>query len=153
MSSLETDRRRTITGFSNPTVKFLRSLRDKKHRRIERKFLAEGLRLLTDARASGRLPEMLVMATEREPHRLIEELEKEVLAAGGEVIAMDAAILSKVKARTIRRQSPGSSPSSTPRSRLSIAAPRRSGWWRRRCATPATSARCCARATRLARAG
>ena len=49
--------RRQITGFSNPTVKYLRSLRDKKHRRREGKFLAEGLRLLTDARESGRLPE------------------------------------------------------------------------------------------------
>ena len=50
--------RRQISGFSNPTVKHLRSLRDKKHRRRERKFLAEGLRLLTDAREAGRLPEL-----------------------------------------------------------------------------------------------
>jgi len=40
--------RQRITGFSNPTVKFLRSLRDKKHRRRERRFLAEGLRLTAD---------------------------------------------------------------------------------------------------------
>ena len=96
MDGPHTPGRRTITGFSNPAVKFLRSLRDKKHRRIERKFLAEGLRLLTDARASGRLPETLVMATGRESHPLITELETAVLAAGGEVIEMDAAILSKV---------------------------------------------------------
>ena len=63
--------RRQITGFSNPTVKYLRSLRDKKHRRREGKFLAEGLRLLTDARESGRLPEMLVMAEGRDPHPLL----------------------------------------------------------------------------------
>jgi TrmH family RNA methyltransferase len=61
--------RRTITGFSNPTVKFVRSLRDKKHRRRERKFLAEGLRLLTDAREGGRLPEILLMAQGREGTR------------------------------------------------------------------------------------
>ena len=42
--------RRQITGFSNPTVKALRALRDKKHRKASGKFLAEGLRLLTDAR-------------------------------------------------------------------------------------------------------
>ena len=60
--------RRRITGFSNPTVKALRSLREKKHRRRERRFLAEGLRLLTDARESGRIPEMLVMADHRDPH-------------------------------------------------------------------------------------
>ena len=88
--------RRAITGFSNPTVKFLRSLRDKKHRRREGKFLAEGLRLLTDARASGRLPEMLVMASGREGHPLLEALEADVAAAGGEVLEMDEAILAKV---------------------------------------------------------
>lgn len=88
--------RRTITGFSNPTVKFLRSLRDKKHRRRERRFLAEGLRLLTDARESGTLPEMLVTATRRDPHPLLDTLAAEVEAAGGEVIAMDEDILAKV---------------------------------------------------------
>ncbi len=88
--------RRTITGFSNPTVKFLRSLREKKHRRVEQRFLAEGLRLLTDARAIGRLPEMLVMASGRETHPLLGALEADVLAAGGEVLEMDEAILAKV---------------------------------------------------------
>jgi TrmH family RNA methyltransferase len=88
--------RRTITGFSNPTVKFLRSLRDKKHRRLERRFLAEGLRLLTDARESGILPEMLVMATGREAPPLLAELESAVAKAGGDVIEMDTELLSKV---------------------------------------------------------
>ncbi|MEO5597002.1 MAG: RNA methyltransferase [Novosphingobium sp.] len=88
--------RRTITGFSNPTVKFLRSLREKKHRKLEGKFLAEGLRLLTDARECGTLPEMLVMASGREGHPLLDALEADVLAAGGEVVEMDEAILSKV---------------------------------------------------------
>lgn len=88
--------RRTVTGFSNPLVKFLRSLRDKKHRRRERRFLAEGLRLLTDAREAGILPEMLVMATDRNEHPLLSALEKDILANGGEVIEMDKAILAKV---------------------------------------------------------
>jgi TrmH family RNA methyltransferase len=88
--------RRTITGFSNPTVKFLRSLRDKKHRRREGRFLAEGLRLLTDARESGRLPEMLVMAQGREAHPLLAELESAVAAAGGEILEMPEDILAKV---------------------------------------------------------
>jgi TrmH family RNA methyltransferase len=87
---------RTITGFSNPTVKFLRSLRDKKHRRRERRFLAEGLRLLTNAREAGKLPEMLVMATNRQPHPLLDALATDVAAAGGEVIEMDEDILAKV---------------------------------------------------------
>ena len=88
--------RRTITGFSNPTVKFIRSLREKKHRRREKRFLAEGLRLLTDARECGTLPEMLIMASEREAHPLLEALADEVAAAGGEIVEMDAAILAKV---------------------------------------------------------
>ena len=88
--------RRLITGYSNPTVKFLRSLREKKHRKASGKFLAEGLRLLTDARGCGHLPELLVMATGREPHALLTALESEVLAAGGEVIEMSADLLGKV---------------------------------------------------------
>ncbi len=88
--------RRTITGFSNPTVKFIRSLREKKYRKQEGKFLAEGLRLLTDARGSGKLPEMLVMATKRAAHPLLDALEAEVLASGGEVIEMDEDILAKI---------------------------------------------------------
>ncbi len=88
--------RRKITGFSNPTVKYLRSLRDKKHRRREGKFLAEGLRLLTDARESGRLPELLVMAEAREPHPLLEALEAEVAQAGGEIVETSAEILAKI---------------------------------------------------------
>jgi RNA methyltransferase, TrmH family len=88
--------RRTITGFSNPTVKYLRSLREKKHRKAAGKFLAEGLRLLTDARESGHFPEVLVMAEGREAHPLLDALEADVLAAGGEVIETGAEILSKI---------------------------------------------------------
>jgi TrmH family RNA methyltransferase len=88
--------RRVITGFSNPTVKFVRSLRDKKHRKREQRFLAEGLRLLTDARAGGRLPEILLMAQGREAHPLLAELEQAVSAAGGDVIELPVDILAKV---------------------------------------------------------
>jgi TrmH family RNA methyltransferase len=87
--------RKHITGFSNPTVKYLRSLRDKKHRKRAGQFLVEGLRLLEDARASGRLPQTLVMAEGRE-HALLARLEAEVVAAGGEVIATTPDILSKI---------------------------------------------------------
>ena len=88
--------RRTITGFSNPTVKLLRSLRDKKHRRREGLFLAEGLRLLTDARAAGRLPQLLVMAERRDPHPLLADLEAAVEAAGGEIVETTPDILGKI---------------------------------------------------------
>lgn len=87
---------RHITGFSNPTVKYLRSLRDKKHRKRSGQFLVEGLRLLEDARACGRLPQMLVMAEGRSTHDLLARLEAEVVAAGGEVITTTPDILSKI---------------------------------------------------------
>lgn len=88
--------RREITGFSNPTVKYLRSLRDKKHRRREGRFLAEGLRLLTDALDTGHVPETLVLATARDPHPLIGALETAVAAAGGEVVETTPDILAKI---------------------------------------------------------
>ena len=87
--------RKHITGFSNPTVKYLRSLRDKKHRKRAGQFLVEGLRLLEDARASGRVPRTLVMAEGRS-HALLARLEADVMAAGGEVIATSPDILSKI---------------------------------------------------------
>lgn len=88
--------RRQITGFSNPTVKAIRALRDKKHRRLARQFLAEGLRLLTDARESGIVPEVLLMATRREPHPLLDALEQAVDAVGGEVLELPVELLAKV---------------------------------------------------------
>lgn len=88
--------RRVITGYSNPTVKALRSLREKKHRKRERKFLAEGLRLLTDARECGHVPEILVLADRRETHPLLTALENAVDASGGEVIETTPDILSKI---------------------------------------------------------
>ena len=44
---------REITGFSNPLVKQVRGLRDKKNRRAEGLLLAEGLRILTEALDAG----------------------------------------------------------------------------------------------------
>lgn len=88
--------RREITGFSNPTIKFLRSLREKKHRKSAGKFLAEGLRLLEDARSCGRVPQTLVMAKARDPHPLLDQLVAAVFESGGEVIETTPDILTKI---------------------------------------------------------
>ena len=88
--------RKDITGFSNPTVKYLRSLRDKKHRKRAGQFLVEGLRLLEDARSGGRIPRQLVMASTRDPHPLLDRLEAEVEAAGGEIVVTTPDILAKI---------------------------------------------------------
>ena len=90
---------REITGFSNPLVKRVRSLREKKHRKAEGLFLAEGLRILTEARERGILPEMLFLATGARPHELGEALIADVEAAGGDVITTSPDILSKISGK------------------------------------------------------
>jgi len=90
---------RQITGFSNETVKRVRSLRDKKHRKREGLFLAEGLRILTEAREAGALPEMLFFAPDGATHPLAETLIAETEAAGAEVIETTPDILSKLSGK------------------------------------------------------
>lgn len=91
--------RREITGFSNPLVKRVRALRDKKHRKREGLFLAEGLRIMAEARDAGALPEMLFHALDAAPHPLATALMDAVDEAGGEVIATSADILSKISGK------------------------------------------------------
>lgn len=90
---------RDITGFSNPLVKRIRSLREKKHRKREGLFLAEGLRILTEARDAGVLPEILVLASEARPHPLVETLIEETAAAGGDVVRTSADILARMSGK------------------------------------------------------
>ena len=90
---------REITGFSNPLVKQVRGLRDKKQRRLTGLFLAEGLRILTEARDAGILPEMIWHAPESAAHTLVIELTAAVEAAGGEVFVTSADILAKLSGK------------------------------------------------------
>jgi RNA methyltransferase, TrmH family len=90
---------RLVTAFSNPTVKRLRSLRDKKARREEGLFLAEGLRIITEARDSGRLPEIVMFSSEGARHPLASEIIAATEAAGGEAIETSADILSKTSGK------------------------------------------------------
>ena len=88
-----------VTAFSNTTVKRLRSLRDKKARREEGLFLAEGLRILTEARDSGQLPEIVAFSAEGAKHPLAAEIIAATEAAGGEAIETTADILSKMSGK------------------------------------------------------
>jgi TrmH family RNA methyltransferase len=88
---------RQITAFSNPLVKQARGLRDKKNRRAEGLFLAEGLRILTEARDAGILPERLFFS--QASHPLLAALIAETEAAGGEAIETDADILHKISGK------------------------------------------------------
>ena len=90
---------RQVTAFSNATVKLLRSLRDKKARRAEGLFLAEGLRILAEARDSGRLPEIVAFSPEGARHPLAAEIIAATEAAGGDAIETSSDILSKMSGK------------------------------------------------------
>ena len=90
---------REITAFSNPLIKRVRLLRDKKHRRDEGLFLAEGLRILTEAREAGRLPEYLFYAADTAGHPLVRALVEATEAQGGEAVETNADILSKLSGK------------------------------------------------------
>ena len=90
---------REVTAFSNSTVKRLRSLREKKARRSEGLFLAEGLRILAEARDSGRLPEIIAFSPEGAKHPLAAQIIAATEAAGGEAIETSPEILSKMSGK------------------------------------------------------
>lgn len=90
---------REVTAFSNPTVKLLRSLRDKKARRAEGLFLAEGLRILAEARDSGQLPEIIAFSADGARHHLAAEIIAATEAAGGDAIETSPDILSKMSGK------------------------------------------------------
>jgi RNA methyltransferase, TrmH family len=90
---------REVTAFSNLTVKRLRSLRDKKARKEEGLFLAEGLRIIAEARDSGRLPEIIMFSAEGARHALAAEIIAATEAAGGDAIETTSDILSKTSGK------------------------------------------------------
>jgi TrmH family RNA methyltransferase len=90
---------RQVTAFSNSTVKLLRSLRDKKARRAKGLFLAEGLRILTEARGSGRLPEIVAFTADGARHPLAAEIIAATEAAGGDAVETTPDILSKMSGK------------------------------------------------------
>ena len=88
---------RLITSFSNDTVKRLRSLRDKKARKTEGLFLAEGLRILAEARDSGVLPQ--IIAYSGTLHPLAANIIAAAELAGADVIETSPDILSKMSGK------------------------------------------------------
>ena len=85
-----------ITSPANPTIKRIAALRDKKHRRAEGLFLAEGLRVCTEAVDAGEVPRLLVFADDAAAHPLVARLVAVTEAAGGQAIATTANILAKL---------------------------------------------------------
>jgi TrmH family RNA methyltransferase len=90
---------REITAFSNPLVKRVRNLREKRHRREEGLFIAEGLRILTDAEEAGRLPRWIFYTGEMCNHPLVRRLSAACEADGGEAIETNVDILHKLSGK------------------------------------------------------
>jgi TrmH family RNA methyltransferase len=85
-----------VTSASNTTLKRLRSLREKKYRRAEGLFLAEGLRICTEALDSGWTPAILVFAQGKGDHPLVRRLVQATLGTGGQVIETGADLLAGI---------------------------------------------------------
>jgi len=77
-------------------LKRLRSLREKKYRRAEGLFLAEGLRICTEALDAGWVPHVLVFAEGKADHPLVQRLVQATVSGGGTVIETSAELLSGV---------------------------------------------------------
>ena len=90
---------RAITAFSNPLIKQVRLLRDKRHRREQRRFLAEGLRILTEAFDAGHIPHHLFFSAASAGHPLVRALVDACEQAGGEAIETGDDILSKLSGK------------------------------------------------------
>lgn len=90
---------RVITAYSNPLVKQVRLLREKRHRREARQFLAEGLRILTEAREAGHIPQLVFFSAASAAHPLVLALVRACEGAGGEAIETSEDILSKLSGK------------------------------------------------------
>ncbi len=62
---------RAITSLANPAVKAARALHMRKAREETGQFLAEGLKIVTDAVELGRAPRTLLFAAEAAGHPLL----------------------------------------------------------------------------------
>lgn len=74
-------------------------MRDKKHRKREGCFLAEGLRILAEAEENGHLPEQIFYAESGERHAIARRLIAATEATGGEAIRTTEAILAKLSGK------------------------------------------------------
>ena len=90
---------RVVTSLANPTVKAARALHMKKAREETGRFLAEGLKIVTEAVELGRAPRTLLFAAEAAGHPLLRRAVAATEAAKGEVIEVSREILEKISRR------------------------------------------------------
>ncbi|WP_374579121.1 TrmH family RNA methyltransferase [Phenylobacterium sp.] len=90
---------RVVTSLTNPTVKAVRGLHLRKERDQSGLFVAEGLKIVTEAVELGRAPRILMYGKDAEGHPLLKRAIQATLAAKGEVIEVTQDILAKVSRR------------------------------------------------------
>ncbi len=87
---------RSINSLTNPMVKSLRVLHNRKRRKQAGQFLAEGMRIVTEALELGWKPEVLIFCETRENDKEIHQIIKQAEAHGAEVIMVSALVLAKI---------------------------------------------------------
>ena len=78
---------RIVTSLTNPTVKAVRALHLRKEREQSGLFVAEGLKIVTEAVELGRAPRTLLYGKDAEGHPLLKRAIQATLNAQGEVVA------------------------------------------------------------------
>lgn len=87
---------RHLTSLTNPKIKFLRSLHDRRHRKESGEFLAEGMRIITEALDLGWVVRCLIFSASRADDANVRTLVKRAEAKGAEVIMVSDAVLAKI---------------------------------------------------------
>jgi TrmH family RNA methyltransferase len=90
---------KAVTSLTNPTVKAVRALHLRKERDETGRFLAEGLKIVTDAIELGHAPAILLYGPQASGHPLLRKAVEATRRGGGEVIEVTPAILEKVSRR------------------------------------------------------
>ena len=90
---------RQITSLTNPLVKAVRALHLRKGREESGQFLAEGLKIVTEAVELGRPPKVLMYGPEAADHPVLRSVAEATREAGGEVVEVTRDILEKISRR------------------------------------------------------
>jgi RNA methyltransferase, TrmH family len=88
-----------VTSLTNPIVKNIRALAQKKHRDEQKAFLAEGQKLVIDALDGGWTVRTLVFAKASRGSPSVEKLAARVVANGGDVLEVSAKVLEAITRR------------------------------------------------------
>ena len=90
---------RLVTSHSNATVKAVKALHMRKTRQETGQFLAEGLKIVTEAIELGQAPRILIYGPDAARHPLLQKAIAATYEARGEVIEVNREILEKIAKR------------------------------------------------------